>query len=199
MKRCLPAVFVVALAIPAISSAQTAEFWFSAGQSVLANSGGIGSLTQGGGSNNDLALQDGFRFSLSMGINTGGHLGYEFGYAYNRTHLDIQGQDLGGMAIHQGFGDVLLYATKEGSRIRPFAAGGVQFSNFVPPGVSATQGGGSTKFGFNAGFGVKVKLTSMFGLRLDYRLFTNPAPDFGQFRNGWFRQNAITAGIGVMF
>jgi hypothetical protein len=46
------------------------------------------------------------------------------------------------MAIHQGFYNYLVYATKEGFRVRPFATGGGHFSNFVPPGVSVTQGGG---------------------------------------------------------
>jgi opacity protein-like surface antigen len=198
MKKFGVALVALAFALPAVSHAQTGEFWFSAGQSILSNRG-IGSLDQGGPSD-DFTLTNGFRFSLGMTINTGDHLGYEFGYAYNRTHLDEYGQDDGGMAIHQGFGDVLLYATKGGSRIRPFVAGGVQFSNFVPPGTSATEGGGSTKFGFNAGFGVKVKLTSMFAARVDYRLYTNPKPDFGLFsRSGWFEQSTITAGFGVYF
>ncbi len=43
-----------------------------------------------------------------------------------------------GMATHQGFYDFLVYATPEGSKIRPFIAAGAQFSNFVPPGSSAS-------------------------------------------------------------
>ena len=46
------------------------------------------------------------------------------------------------MAIHQGGYNFLLYATPEGTRIRPFATGGVVFANYVPPGASATSGGG---------------------------------------------------------
>ena len=41
----------------------------------------------------------GFRLTL----NTQKFFGHEVGYAYNRSHLKLQGVDQGGMAIHQGF------------------------------------------------------------------------------------------------
>ena len=102
------------------------------------------------------------------------------------------------MAIHQGFYNFLLYATKEGSRVRPFGTGGVHFSNFVPPGSSAGQGGGNTKFGVNYGAGIKVRLTSMFGLRFDFRQYATGKPFGLPQANGWLRQNEISASFGLM-
>ncbi|MEI9811685.1 MAG: hypothetical protein WDO18_02990 [Acidobacteriota bacterium] len=61
------------------------------------------------------------------------------------------------MAVHTGGYNYLIYANHEGNRVRPFATGGLQFSNYVPPGSSAYNGGGSNKFGFNYGGGVKVR------------------------------------------
>jgi hypothetical protein len=45
--------------------------------------------------------------------------------------------------------------------VRPFAAGGGHFQLPVARTVGL-QGGGSMKFGFNYGGGVKVKVTEMF-------------------------------------
>ena len=59
----------------------------------------------------------------------------------------------GGMAIHQGFYNFLVYATREGKRVRPFATGGAHFANFVPPGATATYGQGDNQFGYNYGGG----------------------------------------------
>ena len=135
--------------------AQSFEAGISFGESVL-NGAVLGPdiLTPGPG---NISLKDGFRFGFRMGVNTTRYMGFEVGYAYNRTQLHLDGPPSTdeGMAIHQGLGDGLIYATKEGSRIRPFAAAGVQFSNFVPPGNSVSSGGGQTKFGFNYGGGVR--------------------------------------------
>lgn len=141
------------------------------------------------------SLDNGFRLAFRLTINTQEHIGYEIGYAYNRTHLTSLGEDLGGMAVHQGFGDALLYATKQNSRIRPFVAGGLNFSNFVPPGQSAQYGQGQTKFGFNYGAGVKVKVAGPWQVRFDLRQFNTGKPfDLGG--SGRLLQNEISAGIG---
>ena len=89
-----------------------------------------------------------------------------------------------------------IYATKEGSGIRPFAAAGVQFSNFVPPGASASYGQGQTKFGFNYGAGVKVKVATNWLIRFDFRQYESGKPDFGVFNpHGRLFQNEISAGV----
>jgi opacity protein-like surface antigen len=125
-------------------------------------------------------------------------------YAYNRMnwkYVDLGGQELGS-AMHQGGYNFLVYFTPEGkARIRPFATGGVHFANFGYPGYSATQGGGSTKFGYNYGAGLKVRVAEIIGFRLDYRRYSTGKPDFsGLFLNqsGRLKQDEFSVGIGVV-
>lgn len=171
--------------LPAIVAAQSFEASVAGGVSSLKN-GDLGS---------GYSLDSGFRLAMRMTINARELMGYEFGYAYNRTHLNFTGQGATGMAIHQGFGDVLLYGTKRDSRIRPFAAGGLNFSNFVPPGQTAQYGQGQTKFGFNYGGGIKVKVTGPWLMRIDFRQYNTGKPfDLGA--GGRLMQNTITVGVG---
>ena len=192
---------VLFLACAGSAWGQLFEVWFNGGQSLLSNKG-LGSTipASAGGLKNDFALEDGFRFSIRMDLNNESHFGHEVQYAYNRSKLDYPDGTSQGMAIHQGGYNFLLYATPEGTRIRPFATAGVGFANYVQPGASATSGGGDNKFGFNYGGGVKVKVTSLFGLRLDVRQYTTPKPfNLPYLKEGWIRQNEISAGFGVMF
>ena len=201
---------------------QLFEVWFNGGESLMSNKG-LGTLNVDGSGNpvagatkNDVQLGDGFRFSLRMTLNNESHFGHEVQYAYSRTTLDIPAQpaivgtvnNVGsaataassqGMAVHQGGYNFLLYATNEGTRIRPFATGGVGFANYVPPGSSATSGGGSNKFGFNYGGGVKMRVTHLFGLRFDVRQYTTPKPFSLPLASGWLRQTEVSAGFGVIF
>jgi opacity protein-like surface antigen len=186
--------------------AQMAEFGISGGQSRFPDKL-IGVLPGAGNSGEDLNIKqdNGFRLAFHITLNTARFWGHEFGYAYNRSQFIIDSAQSGqllkqGMAVHQGFYDFLLYATPEGTKIRPFVAGGGQFSNFTPPGTSATQGGGSTKFGFNYGAGIKVRVSSMFLVRLDYREYRCGRPNyFGSGvqinQSGLIRQQAISAGL----
>ena len=185
--------------------AQYGELWFSAGQSLITN-GKLGTFSVVGGSEDDVELTDGFRFGFRFATNQDGHGGYEIQYAYSRMQLrlnDPAGVEPSvdyGMAAHTGGVNYLLYATPLDVRIRPFATGGVHFTNFVPPGASATSGGGSTKFGFNYGGGIKIRVLEIAALRFDFRQYTNPKPNFGtELRSGWFRQNEVSAGIGLVF
>ena len=183
------------LASGAAIFAQSFEISVSGGQGLLQNAGlgKIASTSIG----DDFKLGDGFRFGFRTTLNSGKFTGHEFGYIYQRTSLksaaDASAQ---GMAIHNGFYDFLLYATPEGSKIRPFAAGGGQFSNFVPPGSSASQGGGSTKFGLNYGGGIKFKITSMFLIRADLRQYISPKPFDLIGKTGALRQTEISVGFG---
>src|SRR6266446_5426246 len=155
--------------------AQAGEFWFDAGESLLSNNG-IGTDQALGGTSKDVELDNGFRFGFRFCFNQGNFWGHEVQYAYSRAHLKFndQGGAEQGMAIHQGGYNFLGYLTKEGSRVRPFGTAGVQFANFVLPGSSATSGGGSTKFGFNYGGGVKVKVLNNWALRFDLRRYDIP-------------------------
>ncbi|MCC7173698.1 MAG: outer membrane beta-barrel protein [Bryobacterales bacterium] len=141
-------------------------------------------------------LNSGFRFGFRVTLNAHEYAGHEVGYAYNRTNLDLAGT-VYGMATHQGFYDFLLYARPEGSKVRPFIAGGAQFSNFVPPGSSVSYGGGEMKFGINYGAGVKVRTSDRFLIRLDFRQYMSPKPDFNfpAGPQGWLRLNEISAGF----
>jgi len=139
-------------------------------------------------------LDDGWRIGFRTTFNNWRFLGHEVGYAYNRTKLVI-GNDEAGFGVHQGFYNFLAYATPEGSRVRPFVAGGGHFNNFVPPGASATSGQGDTKFGFNYGGGIKVKLNHMFGMRLDMRQYVTGKPFDLPNQTGKLRQTEISAGF----
>ena len=87
----------------------------------------------------------------------------------------------------------------EGSPVRPFIAGGGQFSTFVPPGASVTYGTGTTKYGGNFGAGVKVKLTSMFLLRIDLRDYVTTKPFDLIGKSGALHQIEASAGLGLFF
>ena len=157
-------------------------------------------------------FSDGFHLALRMTINSYRFIGYEFGYGYNRTSIAIpvgtplginqQGQTVFSdeaqkvrVPVHQGFANVLLYATPEGSRVRPFVAGGGQFSSFVPPGASISYGNQVTKFGFNYGAGVKVRTSENWGFRVDARSYEGPKP-FQTFNiHGRLRMFELSAGV----
>jgi opacity protein-like surface antigen len=179
--------------LAASAQAQVAEFAVSGGASRL------GDKELGSG----YFLDNGWRLAFRLTLNNWAFFGHEFGYAYNRTALDFQQagqtQRIGGMAIHQGFYNFLVYATPEGSIVRPFATGGGHFSNFVPPGASATQGQGDNQFGFNYGGGLKVRVGDKWQVRFDARQFVTGKP-FGDFFpvSGSLRQTEISLGLGLV-
>ena len=178
--------------------AQVAEFGVHGGVSKI-NNKNLGSLTQqgqtGAVSTANVTLDDGWRFGFRVTLNNWRFAGHEFGYGYNRTKLLIANQNQGGMAVHQGFYDFLLYATPDGSRVRPFVAGGGQFSNFVPPGASATQGSGDNKIGFNYGAGIKFLVHGPYMVRLDYRDYSSGKPFDLPGASGRLRQTEISVGV----
>src|SRR6185437_14653828 len=149
MRKILAVLF---LAGSASAWAQTAEVWFNAGEQLTKSSLGTDFpcatedlCNQAGAFENDIQFTDGFRFSFRITLNQGDHFGHEVEYAYNRTHIrfnDAGGAEQG-MAFHQGGYNFLYYLTKDDSRVRPFGTAGVGFTNYVPPGSSAANGGGS--------------------------------------------------------
>jgi opacity protein-like surface antigen len=147
-----------------------------------------------------LKLNNGWRFGFRMAINTKPHFGHEAGYNYVRTNWDYAGTTYG-TAAHQGFYDFLAYATPEGSKVRPFVAGGAQFTNFIFAGSSLSQGGGVMKFGLNYGGGVKTRVTDKWLIRVDFRQYLSPKPDFGDKGvqitppQGWIRMNEVSMGV----
>jgi hypothetical protein len=140
-------------------------------------------------------LKSGFRINFRVTLNAHEYFGHEVGYSYNRTNIDYAGHEYG-MGTHQGFYDFLAYARPEGSRVRPFLAGGAQFSNFVFPGLSVASGYGTTKFGLNYGGGIKVRTSDRFLIRMDFRQYASPKPDwFLSPPKGWLKMNEISAGF----
>src|SRR5437870_10733633 len=154
------------------SPAQVGEVSLSFGESLFKDNilGFADAVTQ-------YKMVDGFRVTARLTLNTKRFIGHEFGFGYSRSKLGLVGApDQVSTPVYQGFYDFLLYGLPEGSRVRPFVAGGAQFSTFVPPGASVTYGTGTTKYGGNFGAGVKVKLNSMFAVRLDLRDYVTTKP-----------------------
>src|SRR6266576_32686 len=169
------AAVAVFLAGAGLASAQVAEFSLSGGVSRFGNTS-LGTNVDSAGNASKVTINTGFRLTFRFTLNTYKFMGHEFGYAYNRSGVNLGTGGTVPMSIQQGFYDFLVYATPEGSRIRPFAAGGAQFSSFFPPGASVTYGTGTTKYGGNFGGGVKVKVSSLFALRLDARDYVTTKP-----------------------
>lgn len=181
----------------ATSSAQVAEAALSFGESIMKDNV-LGRAPDLSGTL--YTVNNGFRVTGRFTLNTKRFIGHEFGYGYSRTKLATAGfSGSESMPTHQGFYDFLVYGTPEGSKIRPFLAGGAQFTTFVPPGASATYGTGTTKYGGNFGAGVKVKITSMFLLRLDVRDYVTGKPFTLINQSGALHQIEASAGLGLYF
>ena len=193
--RLTPVVLLLCSFAP-VSSAQVGEISLSLGQSLFKNNklGSAGDLAS------QYKVKDGFRIAARLTLNTRRFIGHEFGYAYNHSKLGLtNAPDEANMPVHQGFYDFLLYLTPEGSFIRPFGAGGGQFSTFVPPGASITYGTGTTKYGLNYGAGVKIRLTPIFALRLDVRDYITTKPFDLIGKSGALHQIEASAGLGLYF
>lgn len=148
-------------------------------------------------------IDGGFRMGARFTLNTKKFIGHEFGYGYTRSKLALSDDSANATTTtHQGMYNFLLYATPEGARIRPFVTGGGQFSTFYPPGSSVGYGNGVTKFGFNYGAGLKLRLTPVWAIRLDVRDYVMPKPDLGvniYDRSGSLRLLEVSAGFGFYF
>jgi hypothetical protein len=180
-----------------VGLAQVGEAALSFGESIMKdNVLGIAPDLSG----TQYTVGNGFRVTARFTLNTKRYIGHEFGYGYSRTTLGavgISGSE--SLPTHQGFYDFLVYATPEGSKIRPFAAGGAQFTTFVPPGASAVYGGGTTKYGGNFGGGVKMIVSSMFIIRLDVRDYVTGKPFNLINQSGALHEIEVSAGFGIHF
>jgi len=182
----------------ALVCGQSFEGAITGGPTTLSGSQITSSLSGVPGAGDYVKLDNGWNLGFHATINAWTIFGVEFGYIYNRTQLNIGGQDQGGMAIHDGFGDGVIYLTKRDSRIRPFALAGINFSNFVLPGSSSQYGGGQNKFGINYGAGVKAKVKGPWMVRFDVRQFNTGKPDFGLTGvSGRLLQTQFSVGFGV--
>lgn len=193
MKAPFAALPVLLLAGVGISRAQPFEAGFHVGASRI-NGSDIGTLDQA--STDRIRLSNSFRFGGRMTLNQWLFFGHEVGYGYNRTTWKI-GQESAGSAIHQGFYNFLAYATPEGSRVRPFVAGGPHFSNFIYPGLSVSQGGGSNKIGVNYGGGVKMRVSSKYLIRFDVRQYLQGKPFDFPGQSGRLTLLEVSAGFSI--
>ncbi len=194
MKRnFLPIAFAAFVAnVPAYS--QVFEAGMHGGVSRLSGRD-IGTFTVAG--TDRVTLEDGWRFGFRMTLNNWTFFGHEMGYGYNRTTLRVNSDPVeqAGTAIHQGIYNFLAYATPEGSRVRPFAAGGAHFSNFIFPGTSVTQGSGSNKLGLNYGGGIKVRVAEQWLIRMDVRQYLTGKPFDLPNQTGKMRQLEVSLGV----
>jgi hypothetical protein len=190
------AAIVVFFAGTGLASAQVAEFSLSGGVSRFGNTS-LGTTLDSAGNISKVTINNGFRLTFRFALNTYKFMGHEFGYAYNRSGVNLGTGSSVPMSIQQGFYDFLIYATPEGTRIRPFAAGGVQFSSFFPPGASIYYGNQETKFGVNYGGGIKMRVTSIIGLRFDVRQYNSGKPF--KFTGESGRMNQLEASVGASF
>lgn len=191
----LPTLALLALGCAATVTAQVGEISLNVGNSRLRNES-LGDLSDGVAAD----AKNNLHMSVKMTLNSWRFFGHEFGYNYNRGKIESQGAELGGMPIHQGFYNFVGYATPEGRRIRPFAAGGLHFSSFYPPGASVFNGNGITKFGYNYGGGVKVRVSEMFLIRFDVHDYATAKPDLGlSNQKGWLHQLVVSSGLAFVF
>ncbi|MBI3209084.1 MAG: outer membrane beta-barrel protein [Candidatus Solibacter usitatus] len=197
--KMLPArLLLVALSFAAFASAQSLEVAVTGGVMKMQNPN-LGTLVDTA-SSSAYKLDNGWQIGFRGTLNSWRYLGQEFGYSYNRTQLiNLTANQMAGMAVHQGLFNMLAYATKDGSRVRPFVAGGGHFNSYAPPGTSVTSGGASTKVGFNYGGGIKFRLNAMFTMRMDFHQFQNGKPfGFLQNRSGLLKVNEVTIGFGII-
>ncbi len=180
---------------------QAAEGSLSFGRSIFTDKD-LGEFGIAAGVRETLRIGDGFRVTARLSLNNWRFFGHEFGYGYDRSSLRV-GQEKVGMSVHQGFYDFLVHALPEGSSVRPFVCGGGGFSSFFPPGASAFQGNGVTKFGYNYGAGVKVRVGPIYGFRVDLRDYVTGKPfknEFGlQNVRGMLHNIEVSAGFAVFF
>jgi len=190
------AVFICAGAT--LAEAQVAEISVSGGVSRF-GAANLGTIADAAGNLTNVTLDNGFRLAARLTLNTYKFMGHEFGYAYSHSNIRIQSTpaSVSPMPVHQGFYDFLIYATPEGSHIRPFATGGVHFSSFVPPGASVYYGNQVTKFGLNYGGGLKLKITDVIGLRFDVREYNTGKPFKLTGTSG--RLNQLEVSVGAAF
>lgn len=188
---------VVSCGFAMLAQAQVGEISVSGGVSRFGDVS-LGTSADASGNAVNVTLQNGFRLAVRLTINTYRFAGHEFGYAYSHSNVALGGTS-NPTPVHQGFYDFLLYATPEGSRIRPFAAGGIQFSSFFPPGASVYQGNGTTKFGINGGAGIKVRVTPIIGLRFDVRDYNTGKPFNFTGQSGRLNQMEISVGASFLF
>ena len=204
MKKLLPAVF---LALTIHAQAQSRQFWFSGGVSLLSNSD-LGSPAPDG-AQSDTHIGNGFRVGFRFAFDSSTRFGHEIQYGYSRTTFSdstgiiLTDRPSAGMGIHLGGYNFLYYfnSANAEAKVRPFVTAGVHFSDYVLPGSAAVQGG-SFKPGVNVGAGAKIRLSQLFAARFDIRQYETGKPNWNGVlfkQSGPLNQTEVSAGVGVTF
>ncbi len=187
--------------------AQSMDFSAGAGYSQFSNNP-VGYL--GYGTNNvpvdAVEFQGGPGVAFRFGVNQSRWLGHEIGALYTRHELTFE---VGVPVIvvvpakrsaWQVFYDLLVYATDETARVRPFAAAGVGAAAFRAREVATWLGTQeSTEFALNYGGGVKVNVSSNWLVRFDFREYRSPKPLKLIGQEGWLAQREFSASAGFRF
>jgi len=185
------------LACAAAAFAQVGEISVSGGESRF-RGGSPGTEATAPGSA-PITIDGGFRLDIRLTLNTFRFFGHEFGYGYSHSTYKLPVSGNVDVPVHSGYYDFLVYPTPEGTRIRPFACGGVGFASFFPPGASVYYGNQITKFGINYGGGLKIKVSSIIGIRFDFRQYNMGYPFQFPNQTGRLLQNAYTGGVAFIF
>lgn len=196
MRLVFPVALLITL-LAAISPAQVAEVSVSARRSQISGSE-LGSF---GFAQQPVRLNSGYGLAARLDIHSGAFLAHELSYGFDRDSLELSGEDLGAVTVHQFFYDLMLHLTPRGAVVRPFVVGGLGFSSFFPPSTDILQTGGTTKFGFNFGGGLKFKLSRLVGLRVDIRDHVSSKPNILNLSDvtGQLHQVEYSAGLSLSF
>lgn len=152
-----------------------------------------------------VTMGSGFMFVPRLTLNAGDFISHDLSFSYSRANVkvDLAGQNLldHGTAVGQAMYNMLLHATPDGSKIRPYLAGGGGLVMFYPPGAGFDSGVNTVRPGLNYGAGVRVQVSERWHARVDFRQTIAPNPRLfqGMDASGMFRQNQFTVGAGVTF
>jgi hypothetical protein len=190
--------WLLTLAMAALpAAAQVGEFSVNFGQSLFRNEK-LGTTEAVESLQNLITARDGFRTSLRFTVNTGTFIGHEFNYGYTRSKIRLDNQDYSTPTHQYGY-NFLFYPVPIDLPVRPFFTAGGGFSSYYPPGSSAFQGNGITKFGVNYGAGVKIRVSPMFHVRVDVRDYINGKPLDLFNQSGILHMIEASAGFGIHF
>lgn len=176
-------------------------------------SGNLGSFIESDAKDDDTKLKGKSGFGLRLSGNTRGYYGHEIGYFDIRSTMTANVIPLEGTVreSRQGRAKVrlatynfLMYMMPRGERVRPYITVGIQAMDFRTPDILEFNGLATQNYGGNYGGGVKMRLFSGLGIRLDFRHYYNGKPyeltsqDATQF-GGIYKMIEGSAGIVFQF
>jgi len=184
------------LSLPTLS-AQGAEagVYFGVSQFGNADLGDVGFTAQ------PITGENGFKTGARLSLNSL-FTGHELSYGYERHQLQVADQDEANANVQQFYYNFVVHFTPKPTPIRPFVTVGAGASNFAPEKRGIFErAGGETKLGFNYGGGVKVKVSSLVGLRFDVRDHVTSKPNFLDLPDVTGRLHSIeySAGLSLLF